>query len=115
MGDRTEDAVELLGRGVVLQHAQRLQRGSPVEGRESRGVRLEGRARGQRYKNGREEKVDNPAVSFQEVLGMGAIRSEGASNARQCPKGANNDVQVDSGELVRRGGVIQVLEEGSEA
>lgn len=46
---------------------------------------------------------------------MGVIWSESASNARQCPKGADNDIQINSGELVRRGGVIQVLEEGSEA
>lgn len=51
-GDRTEDAVELLGRGVVLQLAECFERGGPFEGCESRGVRLEERERGLQYKKG---------------------------------------------------------------
>ena len=75
---------------------------------------LEGRGREGRYENGREEEVHNAAVSVQRAV-VCAIGRVGAADARQCPEGADDDVQVDGRELVGSGGVIQVLEEGRKA
>ena len=112
--DRTENAVELLRRGVVLQLAQRAEGGGPLEGSEGGGVGLEGRGREERYENGREEEVHNATIYVQRAI-VCAIGRVGAADARQCPEGADDDVQVDGRELVGSGGVIQVLEEGRKA
>ena len=99
---------------MVLQLAQRVEGSGPLEGGEGGGVGLEGRGRKGRYENGREEEVHNATVSVQRAV-VCAIGRVGAADARQCPEGADDDVQVDGRELVGSGGVIQVLEEGRKA